>query len=129
MAKRLALIALGGMLSGCASADMVSFEVDSTPRGAQVEVDGISFGTTPTRVHLQCSRRWVGLAVAPGGWADDGAIYEITVLPPRGSGGISQRRRINPCQVTGGQGRINVDLNMDPITPRQRLDLRVNPSN
>ena len=127
MHHRLAFLPLAiVLLSGCATATMVPFKVESTPQGAQVDVNGVNTGTTPTEIQLQCSKRWVGVAVAPGGWAYDNAIYEVTAYPSRQSPGVSQTKRVNACQVQNPPGHLYFDLTLDPTTPRQRIDLNIN---
>lgn len=110
---------------GCASARMVPFNVVSTPPGAQVDVNGVTLGVTPTHIRLQCSKRWVGLAVAPGGWAYDNAIYEVTVYPSKGNPGLSQTKRVNACQLKSPPGNLFFDLSLDSVTPRQRIDVNL----
>ncbi|MEK6698212.1 MAG: SHOCT domain-containing protein [Nitrospirota bacterium] len=124
---KLALLSLViWFLSGCASATMVPFTVDSTPQGGQIDVNGVTLGTTPMEIQLQCSKRWVGVAVAPGGWAYDNAIYDVTVYPSRNNPGVSQTKRVNACQVKNPPGHLFFDLALDPVSPRQRIDLDVN---
>ena len=68
----------------------------------------------------------VGVAVAPGGWAYDNAIYEVTAYPSRQRHGMSQTKRVNACQVQHPPGHLYFDLALDPTTPRQRIDLNIN---
>lgn len=116
-----AVIAL--LLVGCASRQMISFRVESDPPGASVEVDGVSAGVTPTTIRLGADKRWVGLANSPDGWEYSRATYEVTVYPPRGSGGVSQTKRISPATTLEG-GRLFFDLRLEPIAPRQRIEIR-----
>lgn len=106
---------------------MVPFKVDSTPSGAQVDVNGITFGHTPLEIQLQCSKHWVGVAVAPGGWSYDDAVYDVTVYPAGDLRGLSQTKRINACQVKSPPGRLSFDLGLDSVTPLQRIDLNISP--
>lgn len=108
---------------GCATANMVPFSVDSVPPGAQVDVNGVTLGHTPTEIQLQCSKRWVGVAVAPGGWAYDNAVYEVTVYPSKERPGLSQTKRVNACQVKNPPGHLSFDLELESVTPRQRIDV------
>ncbi|MFQ5472300.1 MAG: PEGA domain-containing protein [Phycisphaerae bacterium] len=89
---------------------MVPFNVVSNPPGSQVDVNGVTLGVTPTRIELQCSRRWVGVAVAPGGRAYDNAMYEVTVYPPKENPGLSQTKRVNACQLKNPPGNLSFDL-------------------
>jgi len=105
---------------------MVPFKVESTPQGAQIAVNSLSVGATPTEIQLQCSKRWVGLFVAPGGWAYDKAIYEVTAYPLRQHPSISQTKQVNACQVDNPPGYLYFNLVIDPITPHQRIERDVN---
>jgi len=60
-------LAMALSVSACTGLEMTQFRVVSNPPGAQVDVDGVSAGTTPTQISLGCSRRWVGVMEAPGG--------------------------------------------------------------
>lgn len=115
-------------LSGCATGTLVPYQIDSTPPGAKIEVDGVSFGATPTRIELQCNKRWVGLAYAPDGWAYDGSGYQVTAFPTKASPGVAQTKRINACQIKTPPGRLHFDLGLDAQTPRQRVDINFNQS-
>lgn len=109
----------------CATGNTIRFNVDSTPHGAQVDVKGVSQGVTPLQVGLQCKKRWVGVANAPDGWEYDRAVYEVTAFPPREQGGTSQTKRVNACEVLHGVGHLVFDLGLQPIAPRQQIDLNV----
>ena len=122
MQRIVALITVGCLVAGCATATMIPFKVDSTPQGAQVEVNGVTLGTTPTEIQLQCSKRWVGVAIAPGGWDYDAVVYTVTVYPSRQTPGVAQTKRINACQVRNPPGYLYFDLGLDLIMPRQRID-------
>jgi hypothetical protein len=118
------ILFLALLMVGCASSDIKEFTVTSTPPGAQVDVNGISAGTTPTTIKLACSKRWVGLMVAPGGWEYTGAIYDVEVFPSSSMPGISQRKQINACQFEGKEpGRLVFDLGLDKVTPIQRTSI------
>jgi hypothetical protein len=124
MLRRVATaVALAACVAGCASREMVSFRVESDPSGAPVEVDGVSMGTTPTTIQLGASKRWVGVVNSPDGWEYDRATYAVTVFPPRGFSGVSQTKRISPATTPQG-GRLLFDLHLDPVTPRQRIQIR-----
>ncbi len=110
---------------GCATANTIRFNVDSTPEGAQVDVNGVAQGVTPLQVGLQCSKRWVGVFNAPDGWEYDRAVYEVTAYPPRRQAGISQTKRVNACEVQNGVGHLVFDLRLQPLIPRQQIDLNV----
>ena len=107
---------------------MVPYQVESTPIGAQIEVNGVSMGAAPTTIELQCSKRWVGLAVAPGGWAFDNAIYDVSAFPSKENPGMSQTKRVNACQLKEPPGHLHFDLGLDTVSPRQRIDVNVNQS-
>lgn len=123
--KNMAVLGSLLALSGCATGRMIPFHVDSTPPGAQVDVNGMSMGITPTEIKLKCSKRWVGLAVAPGGWEYDNTLYEVAAYPSRDNPGVSQAKRVNPCQIENPPGRLHFDLGLDPVSPRQRVDLNL----
>jgi hypothetical protein len=121
--RTLITIVLTACIVGCATRDMVSFRVESDPPGAPVEVDGVSFGVTPTTIQLGAARRWVGVMNAPDGWAYDRSSYSVTVYPPRGFNGVSQTKQISPASTLQG-GRLFFDLHLDPVAPRQRIEIR-----
>ncbi len=114
------------LISGCASSKMVRYQVDSTPPGAQIEVDGVSMGKAPTSFELQCSKRWVGMAVAPGGWEYDKVVYEVIAYPTKDNPGLSQSKGVNACQIQQEQGFLHFDLTLDAVAPLQRLDVNIN---
>lgn len=116
------------LMSGCATATMVPYQVDSTPPGAKIEVNGTSMGAAPAIIQLQCSKRWVGLAVAPGGWAYDNAVYDVSAYPTKENPGLSQTKRVNPCQLKEPPGHLHFDLTLDTVSPRQRIDININKS-
>lgn len=126
MTRTVIAIILSANIVGCATANMVPFKVDSVPPGAQVDVNGVTLGHTPTEIQLQCSKRWVGVAVAPGGWAYDNAVYDVTVYPAKKLPGLSQTKRVNACQVKDPPGYLSFDLDLDSVAPRQRIDLEIN---
>jgi hypothetical protein len=104
---------------------MVPVKVTSTPRGAQVDVNGVSMGTTPVQVSLSCSKRWVGILNAPGGWAYDGSAFEIAVYPSSQEPGHSQTKRINPCQWAGpGTPEVKFDLGLESVWPTQKIEIK-----
>lgn len=112
------------LISGCASSQMKKFLVTSQPSGAAVDVNGMNMGNTPLVIELQCSKAWVGLANAPGGWNYDNAKYEIEVLPNEKMEGFSQKKTVNACQWQGkGAGKIVFDLNLETVAPTQRLSV------
>jgi hypothetical protein len=115
-------------VSGCATATMVPYQVESTPPGARIEVNSVSMGATPTTIELQCSKRWVGVAVTPGGWAFDNAVYDVSAFPTKDHPGLSQTKRVNACQLKEPPGRLHFDLGLDTVSPRQRIDVNVNQS-
>lgn len=121
----LALLAVTSV-SGCATATMVPYQVESSPPGAQIEVNGVSMGAAPTTIELQCSKRWVGVVRAPGGWAFDNAVYDVSAFPTKDNPGLSQTKRVNACQLKEPPGRLNFDLDLDTVSPRQRIDINVN---
>jgi hypothetical protein len=68
----------------------------------------------------------VGVAVAPGGWAYDHAVYEITVFPPEGEPGYSQTKTVNACEVIEmGSASVHFDLQLRAVSPTQPIDLSI----
>jgi len=105
---------------------MIPFSIDSKPPGAQVDVNGVTMGVTPTNIQLECMRYWVGVGVAPGGWAYNSTEYEITVYPSIDNPGISQTKMISACDAREMDNPgITFDLGLDTIAPRQRLDVNI----
>ena len=100
-------------ISACASSQTSQFSVQSNPPGAQVDVNGISMGNTPTQISLACSKHWIGVVNSPDGWAYDAPNYNVTVYPAPGAPGYSQTKLINPCQVPNGTtGTLRFDLGL-----------------
>lgn len=122
--KSMAALISAGLLTGCASSNMVPIEVESSPPGARIDVNGAAFGTTPTTIELGCNKRWVGVMSAPDGWAYSGA-YQVTAYPASGQEGLSQTKTINPCQIQTKPGHMHFDLGLDAVSPRQRVDVNV----
>jgi S1-C subfamily serine protease len=111
----IALLALGLMIgSGCASVIKVPCKITSTPAGARVEVNGVYFGRTPVSINLSTSKKWVGVLVAPGGWAYDDVAYRFTVYPPTGSPeqSNSQTKVVRPHEFLQG-GQLLFDFRQD----------------
>ena len=48
---------LSVLLSGCAGSNMVTYKVLSAPSNAQVDVNGVSMGKTPTEIKIACTKR------------------------------------------------------------------------
>lgn len=113
-------------LSGCTTVSIVPYEIESNPPGAHIDVNGNSMGVTPTKINLLCKKQWVGLAVAPEGWAYEHKMTEIVAYLSEDNPGASQTKRVNPCQLTTPPGRIFFDLRLDPVSPRQKIDVNVN---
>lgn len=109
------------LLTGCAKSVVVPFKVDSSPPNAPVEVDGIAVGRTPTEFQLSCTKRWVGLAYAEGGWAFDSAQYRVTAFPPHQGGGSSETKLINACQVQNHPGNLHFQFGRPEGVPRPEV--------
>lgn len=112
-------------LVGCASSNMVPVDIESAPPGAQIDVNGVTLGSTPIRVQLACSKRWVGVMNAPDGWAYDNAIYEVKAIPMAGEG-VVQSKRINSCEIKSPPGRMRFDLAIEKFAPTQRVEVTTN---
>lgn len=115
----------GLLLGGCASSQMVPYQVESAPPGAQIDVDGNSVGITPTEIKLQCSRHWVGLAHSSTGYAPDSPNYKVTATPSNSAPGYTQTRSVNPCEITTPPGHLFFNLQLEKVQPRQRIDVNV----
>jgi hypothetical protein len=125
VSRKLLVVAAAATLFGCTSTSMVPVRVTSTPPGAQVDVDGVSMGSTPVQVSLSCSRRWVGVLNAPDGWAYDASTFEITIYPSSQRPGYSQTKRINPCQWAGpGSPEVKFDVGLESVSPTQKIEIR-----
>ncbi len=100
--------------AGC-STSKVYFSVLSEPESAQVDINGKKAGQTPIKISLICSKEWVGVMVAPGGWERTSDLYEVKVHPPLGSGGQSQSQFIDPCKWSGNyQPTLNYEFRVAP---------------
>lgn len=114
------------ILSGCVSSKNIIYNVDSTPKGAAIDVNGIYIGNTPTSVNFTCTKEWVGVLYSPDGWSVKGAgPYNITAFPPQNSGGDSQTKMVNPCQWKGRNSpRLMFDLRLRHVAPVQRIETK-----
>jgi hypothetical protein len=122
---KIALFTILAILTGCSSRIVtVPFVIDSTPQGAQVDVDGVNFGVTPATVTYSVTQLWNGLLNTPN-WVPAYQISTITVFPPVNGGDalVTQSKTIQPG-VTGGR-RVFFDLRVAPVQPSQRIDLNL----
>jgi len=115
-------------LSACAISTMVPYQVNSTPPGAQIDVNGVSMGIAPIQIELACIKRWV---CPPGPhahcrWEFDDYVYEVTAHPTKDNPGLSQTERVNVCQLKAPAAQINFDLRLDAVAPRQTIDVNAN---
>ena len=117
------------VVSGCATSNSVKYLVTSEPENAQIDVNGVEMGATPTEVNLECAKKWVGVINAPGGWANASGPYSVKAYPPRGSGGEIQTKNVDPCQWSGeGNPSIKFDLEFESVAPTQKIEVvKTNP--
>lgn len=114
------------LIYGCATSEIRQFTVTSKPEGAQVDVNGMYVGNTPTKVDLECSKKWVGIANSADGWSYDTSIYTITVYPSKDLPGISQTKNVNACQWRGAQaGALLFDLGLKDMPKEEKIDLNI----
>lgn len=122
--KNVIFLSLIIIVAGCASTHEVVYRVNSEPNGAQVDVNGTTLGNTPTEIKLQCSKRWVGVMNAPGGYANASGKYEVKVYPPKGTPGLSQTKNVDPCQWNGqGKPELKFDLNLRSLEPLKQIEI------
>jgi len=70
------------LLTGCFAQQVwVYYSVTSDPTNCSVEANGVFLGKTPCDIKLAYSERWVGLAVAPGGWQRGEESYDVVCSP------------------------------------------------
>lgn len=123
------IVAMMLLLTGCATSKNITYSVSSDPVGAQIDVNGVNMGSTPLDISLMCAKRWVGLAVAPGGWANTSGKYEVKAYPPKGFSGQSQVKMVNPCEWAGeGKPALSFDLSLEKVFPTQKIELIGNSS-
>ena len=125
--KKVILVALPWLIlgTGCATQIWVPYQVTSVPPGARVEVNGNHLGETPTEIKLSTSKRWVGVAVAPGGWTYGNESYMVTAYPPPESKDPlrSQTKIVRPQESLQG-GRLFFDLRLESVYPTQPVEIR-----
>ncbi len=111
--------------ASCSSTQWVSYSVDSAPQGGIVEVNGVNLGTTPCEIKLRMSERWVGLANAPGGWAQGGETYQVTVFPPLNPAETlySQSKQVMPSMTPQG-AKLFFNLRLVNVAPVQPIEIR-----
>lgn len=123
--KKLTLIIISIVIAGCASTSSITYDITSQPPSAPVDVNGVSMGVTPTKAVLKCSKKWVGLAYSPDGWANASGKYEITAYPPTGFSGQSQSKNVDPCQWEGTNNPlVQFDLGLEKVAPIQRIEIQ-----
>ena len=71
---------LAATLAGCTTTEMISFQVESNPSGARIEVNNLDRGVAPTTVQLEMKKTWSPFA--PGGWHVHKTAYEVVAFPP-----------------------------------------------
>ncbi|WP_394151358.1 PEGA domain-containing protein [Vibrio maritimus] len=114
------------LLVGCSSSRDITYNVDSSPRGAAIDVNGVFIGETPTSVNFTCSKEWVGVMRSADGWSVKGAgPYNVTAFPPESSQGDSQTKIIRPCQWKGSSSpRLMFDMTLKNVSPIQRFETK-----
>lgn len=128
--KKLLLIVLAGISTGCATSKGITYSISSTPESAPIDVNGVSVGVTPTSATLECTKKWVGVVNSPDGWGSATGKYEIKAYPPPGSGGYSQTKNIDPCQWKGnGNPSIQFDLGLESVEPTKNININANIKN
>ncbi len=119
-------LALVFALSGCVSSKDITYNIESVPQGAIIDVNGIFVGTTPTSVNFTCSKEWVGVLRAPDGWlVHGGGPYNVTAFPPESTKGDSQTKVVRPCQWKGSNTpSLMFDLRLRHVLPVQRVETK-----
>jgi len=113
-------------LSACAISTPVPYQVNSTPPGAQIYVNGVSMGIAPIQIELACDKRWVCPAEASCRWEFNDYVYEVTAHPTEDNHGLPQTKRVNNvCQQKALAGQIDFDLGPDTVAQRQPIDVNV----
>ncbi len=102
-------------LSACAISTPVPYQVNSTPPGAHIYVNGVSMGSAPVQVELACDKRWVCPADATCRWELEDYVYEVTAYPAEDNPGPSQTKHVNVCQLKAPAGQIDFDLGLDAV--------------
>jgi hypothetical protein len=71
------------------------------------------------------SERWVGLANAPGGWAQGGETYQVVVFPPINATEVlySQSKRVMPSMTPQG-AKLFFNLRLVTVAPVQPVEIR-----
>ena len=127
--KLLILVSAVIIFSGCSSKNMVTYNVNSVPSGAKVDVNDMYIGDTPTQINLECQKRWVGLLNAPDGYANASGSYTVKAYPNKFAG-ISQTKNIDPCQWTGkGKPSLQFDLALETVKPTETHNININSEN
>ena len=126
MKKLLFGLCSAAYLSACAISSPVPYQVNSTPPGAQIYVNGVSMGIAPIQIELACDKHWFCRAESKTcGWEFDDYVYEVTANPTDNPG-LPQTKRVNACQLKAPAGQIDFDLGPDAVAQRQPTDVNVN---
>jgi len=114
-------------LTGCTSPKAATFKVDSQPRGAIIELNGLAQGVTPTEISLPFTKKWVGLIHSPDGWAYAGKPQLVKAMPPPDYPGnlYSQKKIVDPTLSPEG-GKIFFDLRLRDVKPLNSYSIDVN---
>jgi len=124
MKKLLFVLCSVACLSACATSTKMPYQVNSTPPGAQIYVNGVSMGIAPIQIELACDKLWLCPASAPCHWEFDDYVYEVTAHPTDNDG-LSQTERVNVCQLKAQAGQIDFDLGPDAVAQRQTIDVNI----
>lgn len=113
----LLLLCLVSWLSACAYSTRVPYQVDSTPSGARIYVNGVSMGIAPVQIELACDKFWRCPANGPCSWEFSGYEYKVTAHPAEDNTDLSQTKRVDPCQLKASR-QIHFDVGSGEVVSR-----------
>lgn len=100
-------------LSACAFSTRMPYQVNSTPAGAQIYVNGVSMGIAPLQIELRCDKRWYcSAANSHCRWLPSDYAYEVTAIKENPE--LSQTKHVNPCRLKDPR-QIHFELGSDAV--------------
>lgn len=110
MSSRIAALTILALtlVTGCTTTEMISFDVESQPPGARIEVNGLDRGITPTKLQLEAKKTWSPFA--PGGWQIHKTAYEVVAYPPETVESNQRQSKVIDLQQTSQGGKMFFDF-------------------
>lgn len=110
------------LASACASKTTVPFHVSSSPSGAEIYVNGVHVGDTPTVIELKMTKKWANDG-EHFGWEYGNETYKVSAHPPqKGSEKLASQTKLIEPSITPEGGKIHFDLTSKPVQATQSIE-------